>query len=407
MLRKLTLFLLSGVFLLMLTSCWDSIELNRRAIVSGMSIDKDLSKDQKYTVSFQVVVADEISGKNSRGNSPVVLYSGSGRSLYEALGNASRKVARYLSLGHVRVIIISEELAREGISDIMDFLERDSGMRLSSLLFISRGQPAKDILSIITVFGKIPSSDLVQKLETTSKGFGFNFKVETDDVIRGIEAKGAGAIINGVVVSGDQESGGSKKNVEDIEPKAILRTSGLAVFSKDKLVGFLDGAEGKGTSRLYNKLQQHDSIIELGEDNVAAFNIFMVHTTVKANAKDPEHPIINISIGQQAGLKESSGPLDLTRAEVLRDLEKRLSEQTKEETEAAVKAAMKFKSDYLGFSEAVERDNPKGWKKVQDRWNTVFTRCEVNIKVKSVIRHTDMRTRSFQSKTGNKKGGSS
>ncbi|WP_410511611.1 Ger(x)C family spore germination protein [Paenibacillus sp. BR2-3] len=397
MLKMFKLLLLPGIFLLLLTSCWDSMELNRRAIVSGMSIDKGLSGDQKYKVAFQVVVAEENTGKNSRGNSPVALFEGSGRSIYEALENASRKLSRLLSLGHVKVIIISEELAREGIQDIMDILERESEMRLSSLMFISRGQSAKDILSIVTVFTKIPANDLVKKLETTSQSFGFNFQMEVDDVIRGIVAKGGGAIINGVVINGDLEAAKSKENVEAIKPKAILRTSGLGVFKQDKLVGFLDGAEGMGTSRLHNKLQQNAAFIELGKDDIAAFNVYQVHTTIKADAKDPEHPIMNISIEQQAGLKESTGPLDLTKPEVLRDLEKRLSEQTRKETEAAVKAAMKFKSDYLGFGEAVERDNPKGWKKVEDRWDIVFTRCEVNIKVKSVIRHTDMRTRSFQS----------
>lgn len=100
------------------------MELNRRAIVSGVSIDRGPTEEEKYVLSFQVIVADEISGKNARGTSPVSVYKGSGRTMFEALANASRQTARFLSLGHIRVVIISEKFAQEGIKDIMDVLER-------------------------------------------------------------------------------------------------------------------------------------------------------------------------------------------------------------------------------------------------------------------------------------------
>lgn len=179
------LSILQIVLPLVLTGCWDSVELNRRAIVSGVAIDRGPSEKEKYRLSFQVIVSEEISGENTRSTSPVSLYTGSGRTMFEALANASRQTARFLSLAHVRVLVISEEFAREGIKDMLDVLERESDTRLTSLMFISRGQPASDLMSTMTVFSKIPANDLVEKLDTTSKQFGYNFRVEVDDVVRG------------------------------------------------------------------------------------------------------------------------------------------------------------------------------------------------------------------------------
>ncbi|BCG58969.1 Ger(x)C family spore germination protein [Paenibacillus sp. URB8-2] len=393
---KLWKLLMMGL-LLFQTGCWDSIELNRRAIVSGVSIDKGPTEDKRYSVSFQVVVADEITGKNSRGNSPVALYKGSGRSIYEALGNASRQSARILSLGHSKVIIISEELAREGIRDLMDIFERESEMRLSTLVFVSRGQPAEDILSVMTVFGRIPANDLVQKLETGNRSFGYNFRIEVDDVIRGILAKEGGAIINGVIVKGDLEAGGTKTNVEGIKPKAILKNAGLAVFKQDKLMAFQDGTAGIGLSLIHNKQKEYPLLLDFGKNESATFSMFKVHTSVTANAKDPEHPVIFISTRQQAALKEYNGSLDISKSSVLRNWEKLLSEETKKEIDTAVKEAMRLNSDYIRFNETMNRDNPKGWKRVKDRWDSIFPRCEVRIKVNTIIRHTEMRTRSLRS----------
>lgn len=177
--------------MLLLTGCWDSVELNRRAIVSGVAIDKGDSEAERYKLSFQVIVAEEISGEKSRGISPVALYTGTGRTMFEALADASRQTARFLSLGHVRVLVISEAFAREGIKDLLDVLERESDTRLNSLIFISKGQPAREIMSTMTVFSKIPANDLVEKLETTSKQFGYNFRMAVDDVIRGFRSEEA------------------------------------------------------------------------------------------------------------------------------------------------------------------------------------------------------------------------
>lgn len=388
--------LLALLPLLVLTGCWDSVELNRRAIVSGVAIDRGETEADKYRLSFQVIVAEEISGEKSRGISPVALYTGKGRTMFEALADASRQTARFLSLGHVRVLVISEKFAREGIKDIMDVLERESDTRLTSLVFISKGQPALELMSTMTVFSKIPANDLVEKLETTSKQFGYNFRMEVDDVIRGIQLRGGGPIINGVFTSGNREQANTNENLKSIAPRTILRISGLAAFKDDKLRGWLDGDAAMGTVLLHNKVKEFPVLIKHKEGGHIAFNVYQSQVTLKAESKDPEHPVITVKIRQQAALKESPNPLDLTSPEVLEGLSELLTNQTVKDLQEAVAAAREFKSDYLGFGQAMERENPRGWKQVMNHWEDVFAKCEVNYDVEAVIRHTDMRSNSFQ-----------
>ncbi|WP_019911461.1 Ger(x)C family spore germination protein [Paenibacillus sp. HW567] len=380
---------------LMLTGCWDSVELNRRAIVSGVAIDRGPSEDKKYMLSFQVIVSEEISGKQARNTSPVALYTGSGRTMYEALANASRQTARFLSLGHVRVIVISEKFAREGIKDMLDVMERESDMRLTSRVFVSKDQPAREVMSTMTVFSKIPSSDLVEKLDTTSKQFGYNFKMEVDDVIRGIQVRGGGPVINGVFTSGNRDSADTNDNLRTIAPRAILRVSNLAAFKDDKLKGWLEGDSALGTVLLLNKIKEFPVVIK-NEKGYLAFNVYQSQVSVTASAKDPEHPVINIKITQQAALKESPNSFDLTSPKVLERLSDQLTEETRSQIQTAIAYARKLGSDYLGFGEVVERENPRGWKKMKNHWESIFAACTINIDADTVIRHTDMRENSFQ-----------
>ncbi|KWX87208.1 hypothetical protein AMQ83_14480 [Paenibacillus riograndensis] len=75
--RKMGLSLVIAMQMLLplvLTGCWDSVELNRRAIVSGVAIDRGPSEAQKSVLSFQGIVGYEISGEQTRSKSPVALY---------------------------------------------------------------------------------------------------------------------------------------------------------------------------------------------------------------------------------------------------------------------------------------------------------------------------------------------
>ncbi|WNS45763.1 Ger(x)C family spore germination protein [Paenibacillus sp. MMS20-IR301] len=393
---KLSGILLALVQLLLLTGCWDSVELNRRAIVSGVAIDRGETEAEKFRLSFQVIVAEEISGENTRGISPVALYTGTGRTMFEALANASRQTARFLSLGHVRVLVISEEFAREGIKDILDVLERESDTRLTSLIFISRGQPALTLMSTMTVFSKIPANDLVEKLETSSKQFGYNFRMEVDDVIRGIQLRGGGPIINGVFTSGSRKQADTNDNLKSIEPKSILRISGFAAFKDDKMKGWLDGDAALGTVLLHNKTKQFPVLIKHSEGGYIAFNVYQSQVSLKVESADPEHPVITIRIRQQAAVKESPNSLDLTSPEVLEDLSEQLTGETVKQIRLAVTTAREFNSDYLGFGQAMQRSNPRGWKQIKNHWEEVFARCELKFEADAVIRHTDMRSNSFQ-----------
>lgn len=394
--RRVTVTVLLCIVLLTLSGCWDSVELNRRAVVSGIAIDRGPSEAEKYVLSFQVVVSEEISGKNSRGTSPVAVYTGSGRSMFEALAKASRQTARFLSLGHVRVIVISEAFGREGIRNIMDILERESETRLTSLMFISKGQTAKDSMTTMTVFSKIPANDLVEKLQTTSKQFGYNYHMEVDDVVRGIQVPGGGPLINGVLVSGEESKSDSNDNLKNIAPSAILKVTGLAAFKGDKMLGWLEENEAVGAALLKNKISQMPLLIKNGGGSYMSFNVYLSQVKVEARADNPEDPLIVIHITQQAGMKEAPNDLDLTDPLELVRLSGLVEKEIRSQLQATVAAARRFKSDFLGFGEAVERDNPQGWKTMKGRWDQIFASCRVEYDIKAIIRHTDMRTSSFQ-----------
>ncbi|MNS99827.1 Spore germination protein A3 precursor [compost metagenome] len=118
---------------------------------------------------------------------------------------------------------------------------------------------------------------------------------------------------------------------------------------------------------------------------------------MKAQLKDPEHPVIKISVMPQASIKELNCDLDVRKDAVLNQLEQELNKLIEQEMQSAVEEAKKIKSDVFGFGSVVERTNPKVWKSLKSRWADVFAHMDVEYNAQTVIRYSGMRDRSYRS----------
>ena len=109
------LFIFCCFFLL--TGCWNYQELNEYAIVTGMAVD---IKDNKYEVSFLIANGN----KSEQEQTKTSLISGEGETIYNAIKDISLSSPKELYVSHLSVVIISEEVASKGISNLLDYLLR-------------------------------------------------------------------------------------------------------------------------------------------------------------------------------------------------------------------------------------------------------------------------------------------
>src|SRR5690606_6395180 len=105
------------------TGCWNMKELNEIAIIVGMGIDK--AGDQ-FEISLQIINPTQIAPQKGNGDkTPVVLYSEKANSIFEALRKLTKKLPRKANVSQLQMLVIGEELAREGIGPVVDLISRD------------------------------------------------------------------------------------------------------------------------------------------------------------------------------------------------------------------------------------------------------------------------------------------
>jgi len=394
--RNIFLFLYPLVLITILTGCWSLHELKDLGIVMGMGMDKI---DNEYVISVQIVNSGNVSSKKGEtaAGAPVTLYSAKGKTVAEAARRLTGVTPRKAYFSHVRILLLSEELAKGGIAEILDFLSRNHEFRTDFYIAVAKGAPAHRILSLLSHLEKIPADKIFKTMEVAEKEWSPVVGVQLDELLNSLLSQGRNPVLTGIQITGNEDKGGTKEDIEGVVPLAMLRIGGAAVFKGDKLVGWLNETESRGYAGLTDKVRR--TVIESAcpEGGKLAVNVIRSNTKIKGRVHNGE-PRVEVRIRSEADVSDVECKIDLAKNETITYLQKEVEDAIKENNEASIKKAKKLQSDIFGFGEAIHRADPTYWKKVKNRWNNQFPELQVDIKVDVQIRRLGTIGNSIQAK---------
>lgn len=364
------------------TSCWSRHELSELAIVSGMAIDK---LDDEYLLTVQVVNPGEIAGKSLSSRLSVTAYNATGRSIFEAIRKISKESPKRLYFAHLRMVVISEEQAKEGISKILDLMSRDHEFRTDFYTVISKDVKAADTLKILTSLEKNPANKVFTSLEISHSFWAPTLGVKLDNLISELTRIGNNPVLTGIVINGDKEIGNTLENVEKIDLAASIVIDHFAVFKGEKLVGWLNEDESKGHNYITDNVESTVAVVDWEDGNIT-FELRDSKTKVEAVVKQNK-PQINVSVNSEVQVGEVQAKIDLLNEDTIKQLEEELNRTKEEKMREAINKAKELKTDIFGFGEVIHRKDPELWKKLKENWNEDgFVNLTVNLKSKTHIR---------------------
>lgn len=380
------------ILCLFLTGCWDRRELNELAITLAFGIDK---VEDEYQVTAQIVVPSEISMKTSTGRSPVTLFQANGETVYEAIRKMTKNSPRKIYPGHLRMIVIGEELAEEGIGESLELLSRDLEVRSDFYVVIAKDKTAAEILNITTTLEAIPANKMFNTLKTSEEAWAATNGIILDELIADLTSEGKEAVLTGILVTGNQEIGTSKQNVESITPSARIVYDHLAVFKKDKLVGWLTERESIGYNDITNSVKNTVTAISCPKEGKVSIEIIQLHSDVKGKINKGK-PEVDVNIKVKGNVGEVECQINLSEQKTIVELEKITEKKMEDTINQTIETAQKqYESDIFGFGEAIHRSNPKEWNKIKEQWDEEFTELTANVKVDVKLRHTGTVGNSF------------
>lgn len=377
----------------LLGGCWSRHEVNDVAIVLGVALDK--AKNGNLRLALQIAVPKASGGANGSAQGSgtaksTMMVSAEGPSIMEAYRILQEKIPREVFFAHGRVIIVGEEMARDGIAPILDFFSRHRQAHLRSYLLFTKGK-AVDILRANPQFESIMAEEIREK---EKMGIGVQVRVREffDRVLTDGEEPVAAQVSNLPVEAASQD-----ERKESETSKKIPSIYGTAIFRGDRLIGWLNDKETRGILWIRSELESGVVALpipkEKGGGRVGA-RIWKVSTKVKPIFHNNKLAI-KIETHGEMEIFENSSRLDLSNPVVLNTLQSVFEKDVKERIQLTLNKAQKqLKSDIFGFGQAVYRSNPKKWEMhYKQRWGKVFPDLEVTIDPHIKIQGTGFTTK--------------
>jgi spore germination protein KC len=382
--RYVLVFVALFVTIGLLTGCWSRRELNDLAISVGMGFDK---KDDQVQVTIQIVNPSEVASKRggSGTTTPVSTFKATSKTIFESLRKITTQSPRKVYSSHLRMLVISEELAREGITPILDGISRNHEMRSDFYIVVARGTTAENVLNVLTPIEKIPSNKLFSTLEMSEKVWAPTVKVKLDKLISDLQTEGKDPVLTGILIKGDPSKGDEKSNVYRTDPPTSLVYAGLAIFKNDKLVGWLNDKESKGYNYLINNVNSTIGHIDCPKGGILALEVVRTKTKMKGKVENGKPQII-VDVFLEENVGEVQCKIDLLDPGAIQKLEELAQEDVKNILEATIQKAKKYNVDIFGFGEAIYRADPKYWNKNKESWMEQFSDLPVLVKTEVKIR---------------------
>ncbi|MBT2618876.1 MULTISPECIES: Ger(x)C family spore germination protein [unclassified Bacillus (in: firmicutes)] len=396
--RSFPILIMLITFLLFTTGCWNRRELNELAITLAMGLD--ITRDGQYLVTAQVVNPGEVAAKGGGSHSPVVIYQATGKTVFEAVRKMTKESPRKIYPSHLRILVIGESLAKKGIGKPLDVLSRDWELRSDFYVVVAKGMNAEDILRVPTALEKIPANNMFNTLEVSEKAWSGTSAISFDKLIEDMVSEGKQPVLTGIQadIKGGKKNSLSKQNVEIIDTPARVKYGNLAVFKKDKLVGWLNETESRAYNKITNNVKSSIVNVSCPNGGTAAIQVIRAKADVKGKVESGK-PKVDVNIRAEGNVGEVECHLDLTKPKSIEQLEKAYEKKVIQQMGNAIQSVQEQKKvDIFGFGEAIYRAEPKAWEQLKKDWDNEFQDLSVDVKYDLQIRRVGTVGNSFLEK---------
>jgi spore germination protein KC len=340
--------------------CWDYIEMHDITFAAGICIDKD-----KFTNEYILTIETlKTSTNGEKINSDI--NQGRGKTLHTALRDAIKETGKQIQVSHMKVVIVSQDIAKDGIGSIIDLMNRDVEVRNDMWILVSQMNTASEIFTKGKESDEILSYRLSDNISNYNK-IGKYSATEVFKLLDNITTKGTSATVPMVKLS-------NTKNKSDVE---VINT---AVFRGDNMVGKLTENENMVLQLLKEKKTKFSIPISLS--NNMNISLELMNVKRKTNIKINDGKIsMDIYLDIDTALSE----LPETKINFVSNPQKN---KVKEESEKHIKSQAdeliqnlqkKYKTDAIGTGQILSKKKSKYWKKLSGNWNNTFESININV----------------------------
>ena len=375
------IFLFLSTFL---TGCFDKVEIEERALVLAIGIDKYLEEndtntektgeEKRFIVSMAMpeVSEGEKSGNTEKQSDPMnkdksqnsineAIKKAEGASVASTIDLIDTYMSKNLYYGHTKVVVLGKSILEDDIllREVIDSLERNNEISRKIIVVGTTGQ-AEEILQTIPKDEKMLGIYINDFYKNNKKNSSFTYSLNLEDIIQQLLSIGDTAIPNIEIVDND------------------VRLTGLIALKDSKYISYLDDSITKGLLWIIDKKS-------LGEISIP-FESGYVSTTifkkkVEKNFYEMNNKIIcDFIVNLEGNISEYIlGKNIMIETEKYKMIEDEISNYVKLEIENSIKSIKQLNVDLIGIKELIRKNNYNLYDKYNLKTNNIYDYVDFNV----------------------------
>ncbi len=396
----LCLFLLISV----LTGCYDNREIEDLAYVIAIGIDE--ADGDNFNLIFQTAVPQAITGGGGEGTD---ITSYKTDNFLSGLKKSGQYLSRNINLSHTKVIVVSEAIAKKGITPFVNGLQQGMQIRQDINIIVAAEGAKKYLESIQPKLSSNPSKYYELLFKSYESDFlipqarleEYMYRAKNKDVqplaiytavdktiVDTKKPEGNGE--EGKPATGKDEEekkggGGPKKGGDEEQEKMSL--SGLAVFKSDKMVGRLAPKEASIFALMTGPNNINLEIVDPLDRRFKVLSNLKKEKTsrTKVTFKNGK-PIITINLNMDISVQSVQSQYDYDNHENAEILNKAYKEMLEREIQKLLsKATYEYKSDIFGYGILARKNflSIDDWEKA--KWTDVFSKTKYDLRLNTEV----------------------
>lgn len=378
--RKIRILLVLISCILLLTGCWDKVEIEDRAFVLSIGVDKakgsgedsedseDGSQD-KYLFSF---VNPDISKAEEGKVNDFVTFSVQAPSYNIGITRLLQRFAQYHTYEHTKVLIFGEELLEDDVllKSILDAFSRGHQFNSSMYVFMAHGKAA-DIFKIKPKMQSLLAYYITGITDNEKYAARVGKITLLDFTKQLIDNEG-----DGVIPSLDPHEDG-------------LTSSYVGVIKDYRHIAHLNGDETKAWKWLNGKAK--GGVIEIEEGNISVpLNYSTFNRKINLDKVEKGKIYLTYSLNTEGSTEEYILGDDLLDENKIKSIEVKLEQLIENNCNKFIKKMQEeYKVDILGVREYLSKFHPVIYENIKNDFDQYFqSNIIINVKADVSVRRT-------------------
>lgn len=391
MLKRMACFLCTGLsILILLTGCWDKVEIDQRCFVASICIDPappgyaekvaesvkgvpgtEVQKGTFIKVTYVIpntslLASEEGGGGNEPGS---IAISSIATDIPKASSYIDARMSRRLFFGHTQLAVFSEDILKdsEKMREIIDYFRRSPYYNRTMKLLAAEGEAAK--AAELKPKGEKLGFKYIQGILQNEATNGRIISVDLNEFVTRLTHPEGVAVLPKITIKKDE-----------------VKISGMVLIKGYRLAGHLSEYDTLYFNTLIGNRPGGMETINVGNLSVD-FATNNSSSRMKLLNADPENLEVQIEVRIEGTLFSGKVGEDLFDCDFLKEIEQGLNKMAEESCRFVINKLQKeFNADAMKIADYLKKYHPDTWDAVKDKWDEVYPDIKIVPKMDYKIR---------------------